>query len=68
VRHDLSKRAGRLAGWDAHPVLEPCLAKTLGVPLFQEQLMQIAIDAAGFSPGEASVALSTPTSTPGSSV
>ncbi|ONI92221.1 hypothetical protein ALI22I_05400 [Saccharothrix sp. ALI-22-I] len=27
--------------------------KTLGVPLFQEQVMQIAIDAAGFSPGEA---------------
>jgi len=36
-----------------HPLLEPSLAKTLGVPLFQEQLMQIAIDAAGFSPGEA---------------
>ena len=36
-----------------HPILEPCLRKTLGVPLFQEQLMQMAIDAAGFSPGEA---------------
>ncbi len=36
-----------------HPLLENSLAKTLGVPLFQEQLMQIAIDVAGFSPSEA---------------
>jgi error-prone DNA polymerase len=36
-----------------HPLLEPALEKTLGVPLFQEQLMQIAIDVAGFTPGEA---------------
>jgi error-prone DNA polymerase len=36
-----------------HPLLESCLAKTLGVPLFQEQLMQMAIDVAGFTPGEA---------------
>ncbi|HKY66788.1 MAG TPA: hypothetical protein VJM49_10480, partial [Acidimicrobiales bacterium] len=36
-----------------HPLMEPALRKTLGVPLFQEQLMQIAIDVAGFSPGEA---------------
>ncbi|QGG94763.1 error-prone DNA polymerase [Actinomarinicola tropica] len=36
-----------------HPLLEPALAKTLGVPLFQEQLMQMAIDVAGFSPGDA---------------
>ncbi len=36
-----------------HPLLERSLKKTLGVPLFQEQLMQIAIDAAGFSPAEA---------------
>ena len=36
-----------------HPLLEPALAKTLGVPLFQEQLMQIAIDVAGFSASEA---------------
>ena len=33
--------------------LEAVLAKTLGVPLFQEQAMQIAIVAAGFTPGEA---------------
>ncbi len=36
-----------------HPLLEPALERTLGVPLFQEQLMQIAIDVAGFSPTEA---------------
>ena len=36
-----------------HPCLEKALAKTLGVPLFQEQIMQVAIDAAGFSGGEA---------------
>jgi error-prone DNA polymerase len=36
-----------------HPLLEPCLKRTLGVPLFQEQLMQMAIDVAGFSPAEA---------------
>ena len=36
-----------------HPLLERSLNKTLGVPLFQEQLMQMAIDVAGFSPGEA---------------
>jgi error-prone DNA polymerase len=36
-----------------HPLLEPSLAKTLGIPLFQEQLMQMAIDVAGFTAGEA---------------
>jgi error-prone DNA polymerase len=36
-----------------HPVFEKSLKKTLGVPLFQEQLMQMAIDAAGFSAAEA---------------
>jgi len=35
-----------------HPLLERSLAKTLGVPLFQEQLMQMAIDIAGFTPAE----------------
>ena len=44
---------GRGAGPDLHPLLERALAKTLGVPLFQEQLMQIAIDAAGFTAAEA---------------
>ncbi|HEV8175533.1 MAG TPA: error-prone DNA polymerase, partial [Actinoplanes sp.] len=36
-----------------HPLMENALAKTLGVPLFQEQLMQLAIDVAGFNPTEA---------------
>jgi len=36
-----------------HPLLENSLGKTLGVPLFQEQLMQMAIDVAGFTATEA---------------
>jgi error-prone DNA polymerase len=36
----------------AHPLLENSLSRTYGVPLFQEQVMQMAIDVAGFSPGE----------------
>jgi error-prone DNA polymerase len=35
-----------------HPLLEKSLSRTLGVPLFQEQLMQMAIDVAGFTPKE----------------
>ncbi len=36
-----------------HPSLEPILTRTLGVPLFQEQVMRIAMVAADYSPGEA---------------
>jgi len=36
-----------------HPSLEPVLERTLGVPLFQEQLLRMAMIAAGFSGGEA---------------
>jgi error-prone DNA polymerase len=36
-----------------HPLLERSLAKTLGVPLFQEQLMQMAMDVANFSAADA---------------
>nr|WP_236609296.1 error-prone DNA polymerase [Corynebacterium resistens] len=36
-----------------HPSLEPALTRTLGVPLFQEQLMQVVVDAAGFTAAEA---------------
>ncbi|HEY3738107.1 MAG TPA: error-prone DNA polymerase [Jatrophihabitans sp.] len=36
-----------------HPSLKPHLERTLGIPLFQEQLMQVAIAVAGFSAGEA---------------
>src|SRR6185369_8076127 len=36
-----------------HPSLEPVLERTLGVPLFQEQLLRVAMIAAGFTGGEA---------------
>jgi len=36
-----------------HPLLEPILARTLGVPLFQEQLMEMAVAVAGFTAAEA---------------
>jgi len=49
----IRRRQGQEAPDPPHPVLERALEKTLGVPLFQEQLMQIAIDAAGFTPAEA---------------
>jgi len=49
----LSRRAGREPVTYPHPSLEPVLRRTLGVPLFQEQLLRIAMIAAGFSGGEA---------------
>ncbi|MHB8671150.1 MAG: error-prone DNA polymerase [Acidimicrobiales bacterium] len=49
----LRRRRGEEPVTYLHPLLEASLAKTLGVPLFQEQLMQMAIDVAGFSAGEA---------------
>lgn len=36
-----------------HPSMESALRKTLGIPLFQEQLMQLAVDCAGFTAAEA---------------
>ncbi len=48
----IRRRQGQEPPDPPHPLLERALKKTLGVPLFQEQLMQIAIDAAGFSPAE----------------
>jgi len=45
--------AGREAVDCLHPSLEPVLRRTLGVPLFQEQLLRMAMIAAGFSGGEA---------------
>jgi DNA-directed DNA polymerase III PolC len=38
---------------DMGPKLRPVLERTLGIPLFQEQAMQMAIEGAGFSPGKA---------------
>jgi error-prone DNA polymerase len=49
----LRRRAGTEPVTYPHPALEPILRRTLGVPLFQEQGMQVAIAAAGFTPGEA---------------
>src|SRR5881394_3716032 len=49
----LKRRAGREPIRYAHPSLEPILARTLGVPLFQEQLLRIAMTVAGFTGGEA---------------
>jgi len=49
----LRRRRGEEPVSYLHPLLAPCLEKTLGVPLFQEQLMRMAIDVAGFTPAEA---------------
>ncbi|WP_171788982.1 error-prone DNA polymerase [Acidimicrobium ferrooxidans] len=49
----LRRRAGEEPVVYPHPLAERALAKTLGVPLFQEQLMQLAMDVAGFSAAEA---------------
>ena len=49
----LKRRAGLEPVTYPHPALEPILQRTLGVPLFQEQLLWIAMVAAGFSGGEA---------------
>jgi error-prone DNA polymerase len=49
----LNRRLGREPAECLHPSLEPALARTLGVPLFQEQLLRMAMIAAGFSGGEA---------------
>src|ERR1700678_2126900 len=49
----LKRRQGREPATCLHPSLEPVLARTLGVPLFQEQLLRMAMIVAGFSGGEA---------------
>ena len=49
----LNRRAGREPVAYAHPSLEPILARTLGVPLFQEQLLRMAMVTAGFTGGQA---------------
>lgn len=49
----LNRRAGREPVEYLHPSLEPILARTLGVPLFQEQLLRMAMVAAGFTGGQA---------------
>lgn len=49
----LRRRNGEEAVTYPHPSLEPVLKKTLGVPLFQEQVMKLAVIAANYTPGEA---------------
>ena len=49
----LKRRQGREVVTYAHPLLEPVLQRTLGVPLFQEQLLRMAMLCANFSGGEA---------------
>ena len=49
----LRRRAGEEAVDYPHPKLQPVLEKTLGVPLFQEQVMRLAVIAADYTPGEA---------------
>jgi error-prone DNA polymerase len=49
----LRRRMGREPVNHLHPSLEPVLARTLGIPLFQEQLLRIAMVAANFTGGEA---------------
>ena len=49
----LKRRQGREPVTYPHPSLQPILQRTLGVPLFQEQLLRMAMVAAGFTGGEA---------------
>jgi error-prone DNA polymerase len=49
----LKRRQGTEEVFYAHPDLEPILKRTLGVPLFQEQLLRMAMVCAGFTGGEA---------------
>jgi error-prone DNA polymerase len=49
----LKRRQRREPAECLHPSLEPVLSRTLGVPLFQEQLLRMAMIAAGFTGGEA---------------
>jgi error-prone DNA polymerase len=49
----LQRRQGREPAECLHPSLEPVLSRTLGVPIFQEQLLRMAMIVSGFSGGEA---------------
>ena len=49
----INRRVGREPVTYPHPSFEPILKRTLGVPLFQEQLLRLAMVAAGFTGGEA---------------
>ncbi|MGH9476827.1 MAG: error-prone DNA polymerase [Terriglobales bacterium] len=49
----LRRRAGEETVRVPHPLLEPILRRTLGIPLFQEQLLKMAMTVAGFTGGQA---------------
>ncbi len=49
----IRRRNGEETPTYGHPLMRGALEKTLGVPLWQEQMMQLAIDVAGFTPAEA---------------
>ena len=49
----MQRRMGRQAVTYPHPALEPVLERTLGIPLFQEQLLRMAMICANFTGGEA---------------
>ncbi|MCB9555413.1 MAG: error-prone DNA polymerase [Deltaproteobacteria bacterium] len=49
----LRRRRGEESIDYAHPRLKPILHRTLGVPIFQEQVMRMAVEVGGYSPGEA---------------
>jgi len=53
IKPFFDRRQGKAPVEYPHPCLEPILERTLGVPLFQEQLLRIAMVAAGFTGGEA---------------
>jgi len=51
--HPYLRRRKGIEAIDYPPALKEVFERTLGIPLFQEQVMQIAIEAAGYSPGDA---------------
>ncbi|MEO8378701.1 MAG: error-prone DNA polymerase [Acidobacteriota bacterium] len=53
IKPFFDRRQGKVPVEYPHPCLEPILKRTLGVPLFQEQLLRIAMVAANFTGGEA---------------
>src|SRR5688500_7240678 len=53
IKPFFDRRQGKLPVEYPHPCLEPILKRTLGVPLFQEQLLKVAMVAANFTGGEA---------------
>jgi error-prone DNA polymerase len=53
IKPFFDRRQGKAPVEYAHPCLEPILKRTLGVPLFQEQLLRMAMVAANFTGGEA---------------